>query len=92
MISAPGGSGRVTAFLKRLPTVLPFTKRKPIVRGEPVGHVQPDRLAAINETLDARSSNPCLPRQGLVAVPALGDCSPQNLGQALGRLADAHGA
>src|SRR5208337_1645308 len=91
MISAPGGSGRVTVFLKRLPIVLPLANREPEVSGEPVGHIQSDRLTAINKSLDAGSGNPSLPRQGLVADATVDNCSSQNVGHAVGGLASAHG-
>lgn len=86
------GNGRMTFSMKRLPNVLPLANREPEVSGEPVGHVQSDRLTAINKSLNAGSGDPCLPRQGLVADAAVDDCSSQNVGHTFGGLASAHGA
>src|SRR5262249_37803714 len=92
MISALPGNGLVNDFLKTEPMSLPSWVDKPQseVGGEPVGHVEPDRLVPPDEPHDAGAGNPRFPRQGLVACAAVDDGSPENVSDRRCRLALAH--
>src|SRR5437016_1092436 len=78
MTSAPSGSGRVTAFLKTLPTLLPsLPQGQAEICGEAIGHVEPEELVATDEPHDAGAGNSGFPLQGAERNAALPDRLPE---------------
>jgi hypothetical protein len=73
MISAPIGSGFVNVFLNTVPTSSPtlsfpslHSQLKPEPNGEPVRHVEPERLLAGHKSHDASPGQAGFALQGFV--------------------------